>query len=227
MDMIILVLAILLWIFTWKFGWRIMKWKNRKMALVMTVLFPYIGLLFALFLDQKCPHCGKCINMAADICPYCAKDIKTGKFASNVVPDTNTGLNTSPESEKKAEEAVCGFGTACGEPRADSEHLVVKVICENCGLIKVTQVRKPKPEPIAGAFGIILLSVALIFAYSHHIKLSLTTVLGSLVLIGKAFLPGPKIRDVRCPNCRSRIEPMVPCDSWAGRSALGKFGRKV
>lgn len=119
MDMIILVLAILLWIFTWKFGWRIMKWKNRKMALVMTVLFPCIGLLFALFLDQKCPHCGKCINMAADICPYCAKDIKTGEFRARVGSAAEAEKKPAPESGRKIGDAVCISEAMSDERRAE------------------------------------------------------------------------------------------------------------
>ena len=119
MDMIILMLAVLLWIFTWKFGWRIMKWKNRKMALVMTVLFPYIGLLFALFLDQKCPHCGKCINMAADTCPYCAKDIKTGKSRVRVGNAGEAEKKPVPESEKKVGDAVCITEAMSDERRAE------------------------------------------------------------------------------------------------------------
>lgn len=209
MDVIILVLAILLWIFTWKFGWRIMKWKNRKMALVMTVLIPYIGLLFALFLDQKCPHCGKYINMAADVCRYCAKDIKTGK------PRARIGHAASD--------------LVCDGMHSNSEYYTAKVICENCGFIKDAQVRKVKWWDAAW-FGIpvtlLILLAASLFYFLSDIKLRITTVLMTIALGLRAVNPDnyPSAR-VSCPSCH-RAMTMVPCDSWAGRRALKKLGRK-
>ena len=79
MEALIPILFLLGWIGTVCLGWKIMKWKHRWAALGLTVLFPYIGLLFALLLDQKCPHCRSYISMAATVCPKCGRTIKTGK----------------------------------------------------------------------------------------------------------------------------------------------------
>jgi len=84
MDKVIPILFLILWVGSWRLGWKIKKWKNRWLALYLTIAFPFIGLLIALFLDQRCPHCWKCCSMAADVCPHCGRTIKSGKVDVDV-----------------------------------------------------------------------------------------------------------------------------------------------
>ena len=78
------LMVLLGWVGTWCIGWKIMKSKLRFTALILTIIFPYIGLLFALLLDQKCPHCRSYISMAATVCSKCGRTIKTGKVDVDV-----------------------------------------------------------------------------------------------------------------------------------------------
>ena len=207
MDMVILVLAVLGWVFTWRFGWRIMKWKNRKTAFVETVLLPYIGLLFALFLDQKCPHCGKYIKMSADLCPHCSKDIKTGKVVTAI---KHTG-NSEPQFN---------------ETGKDAEYFTAKMICENCGFIDTLRVRKVGWWDAAWfgiPFTILFIIGILLLYFCNNVKLKATTVIAMIVFGGKALNPDNyRSTKVSCPSCQQK-RAMVKCDSRAGKRALEKF----
>lgn len=93
------IILFLGWIGTWYLGWKLKKLKNRWTALVLTILLPYVGLLVALFLDQKCPHCFSYINMAADVCPKCGRTIKSGKVDIDVKAVAGADVKAPPRTK--------------------------------------------------------------------------------------------------------------------------------
>lgn len=72
-------IEMLLYLATIYAGYRIYKWKYRLSAIVLPVIFPFVGIVLALFIDARCRHCDMKISMAASVCPHCGRNVKDGK----------------------------------------------------------------------------------------------------------------------------------------------------
>jgi hypothetical protein len=106
MESLVPIIFLAGWIGTWYLGWKIKNWKHRWMAVILPVIFPYIGLIIALLLDKKCPHCRSYISMAADVCSKCGRTIKTGKVDIDVKAVAGADVKAPPASPKSEAKIV-------------------------------------------------------------------------------------------------------------------------
>ena len=106
MESVIPVMFMLGWIGTCCLGWKIKNKKNRWMAVILPIIIPYAGLIIALLLDQKCPHCRSYISMAAYVCSKCGRTIKTGKVDIDVKAVAGADVKAPPASPKSEAKIV-------------------------------------------------------------------------------------------------------------------------
>jgi len=79
MNALAIAIAVLIYAATIYGGVKIYRWKYRLSAIVYPVIFPFVGFLFALFLDARCRQCDKLMSMAASVCPHCGRNVRDGR----------------------------------------------------------------------------------------------------------------------------------------------------